>query len=964
MKSARILTILFLAFGLTLCSAVVTQAEPMGTAFTYQGHLYDANYAANGLYDFTFGLYDASANVAHNQVGTDVNVANVEVIDGYFTVELDFGDVFDGDARWLEIGVRPGELDDPNEYTTLLPWQEVMPTPYALYAERAGVGSGSDSDWMVDGNDMYSIPSGNVGIGTEFPGAKLEINGQVKITGGSPEEGRVLTSDASGLGSWQTPAASNDSDWTISGNDMYSAVSGNVGIGTNNPKGPLHIYCGNSGVVPHELSRLIIEDDFYMALQFISPSHTQQILFGDIDNYDQGYISYVHADDSMRFGTSDSLRMTIAADGDVGIGTMSPGAKLEVNGQVKITGGSPGAGKILTSDASGLGSWQTFTGGGDITAVIAGTGLNGGGTSGDVTLGVEVPFSLSYSGSGGTISAFNSGSGSAVYGNSLGSGGTSIYGASTGWQGRGVYGYSSQSGYGGYFYVDGVDGKGVYGFANSDNGYGGYFEIDSDNTGIGVYGSATGSSSYGGYFEGNAKVTGNLIVDSSIGIGANPEEKLDVRGKIEVDQKIQAHDSGGLELATDEGTTRLYIRDNGRVFIGTGGIVPKALLHVEGEETNHIAYFENSGGNDANGIAIKLRTHSDHITNRTNNFMTFYRGDDSIAGRIEGFDFDNGDWDNDYPGLPNIGFDIDLDGGSFPSCSLSGGSLPSLYPWDAGSFPTLSCTTPTWPTVDLDIDLGQTNEWTELICWALENDLQNLISVDPISLAVTVFTIPTIQGCKDGGVTYGSKGADYAEWLPKLDPNEEFSFGQIVGVHGGKISKKTKGAEQIMAISLAPVVLGNLPAEGEQENYEKVGFMGQLPVAVRGRVKVGDYIIPSALEDGTGIAVSPEKLEVKHLNKILGRAWSESKNGVFDFIDVAIGIKTNECVKILEEQAEEYAALKAENAHLRAELQSLNTRVSQMVASLEKLEEFAAVQSGINSKMVAVAVKETHNGTN
>jgi hypothetical protein len=44
-------------------------------------------------------------------------------------------------------------------------------------------------------------------------------------------------------------------------------------------------------------------------------------------------------------------------DGSVGIGTTSPGAKLEVAGQIKITGGTPGTGKILTSDASGLASW-------------------------------------------------------------------------------------------------------------------------------------------------------------------------------------------------------------------------------------------------------------------------------------------------------------------------------------------------------------------------------------------------------------------------------------------------------------------------------------------------------------------------------------------------------------------------------------------------------------------------------
>lgn len=55
--------------------------------------------------------------------------------------------------------------------------------------------------------------------------------------------------------------------------------------------------------------------------------------------------------------TQPTTKLAIKADGNVGIGTTTPGAKLEVAGQVKITGGTPGAGKVLTSDATGLATW-------------------------------------------------------------------------------------------------------------------------------------------------------------------------------------------------------------------------------------------------------------------------------------------------------------------------------------------------------------------------------------------------------------------------------------------------------------------------------------------------------------------------------------------------------------------------------------------------------------------------------
>jgi len=158
-----------LVLGLMFFLAEVIEAAPMGTAWTYQGRLIDVNVPADGLYDFEFRLF-AHPTLNSFPVGDMVEVNDLDVIDGYFTVLLDFGDkAFTGNARWLEIGVRPGDSEE--RCTILKPRQEVTPAPYAIYAENTG----NDNDWMVSDSNMYSIPTGYIGIGTTTPISKLEV---------------------------------------------------------------------------------------------------------------------------------------------------------------------------------------------------------------------------------------------------------------------------------------------------------------------------------------------------------------------------------------------------------------------------------------------------------------------------------------------------------------------------------------------------------------------------------------------------------------------------------------------------------------------------------------------------------------------------------------------------------------------------------------------------------------------
>lgn len=56
------------------------------------------------------------------------------------------------------------------------------------------------------------------------------------------------------------------------------------------------------------------------------------------------------------FGRSNAL--TLLRNGFLGLGTVAPVATIDVIGNMKITDGTEGAGKVLTSDASGLANWQ------------------------------------------------------------------------------------------------------------------------------------------------------------------------------------------------------------------------------------------------------------------------------------------------------------------------------------------------------------------------------------------------------------------------------------------------------------------------------------------------------------------------------------------------------------------------------------------------------------------------------
>ncbi len=190
------------------------------------------------------------------------------------------------------------------------------------------------------------------------------------------------------------------------------------------------------------------------------------------------------------------------------------------------------------------------------------------------------------------------------------------------------------------------------------------------------------------------------------------------------------------------------------------------------------------------------------------------------------------------------------------------------------------------------------------------------------------------------GVTYQSGSGDYAEWLPKANPADQFVPGEIVGVIKGFITKSTSGADKVMVVSTNPIVLGNMPQEENEKDYEKIAFMGQVPVKVIGNVSAGDYILPNILGSGFGTAVHPDKMKVEDFKKIVGVAWADATGAGINIVNVAVGLNTNDMSKVILEQEEKINSLQEQINSLQQQTDETYSVLSELVPGFkEALDE-------------------------
>ncbi len=185
-----------------------------------------------------------------------------------------------------------------------------------------------------------------------------------------------------------------------------------------------------------------------------------------------------------------------------------------------------------------------------------------------------------------------------------------------------------------------------------------------------------------------------------------------------------------------------------------------------------------------------------------------------------------------------------------------------------------------------------------------------------------------IEGNGGSAVAYLTTGADFAEFLPRIE-EARIGPGRIVGVHGGRISLDTTGADILLVTTDRAAFVGNMPP-GDAGHGERVAFMGQVQVWVENAVEAGDYIVPSGRHDGVGRAVAPDAIDALMAAQIVGRAWeagSEQVEGAARRVNVAVGVGAAPVSGLAQVLATSLAAQGSLIAGLQAELAALKARL-------------------------------------
>lgn len=197
---------------------------------------------------------------------------------------------------------------------------------------------------------VYSIAQSNVGIGTTTPAYPLTfantLGDKVSLWGGTASNANHygLGVQAALLQIFTPTSADNIAFGTgRSGaftERMRITGAGRVGIGTSAPAYPV------------ALNTAIVGGGFVHTLT------SNGVVLGTFANTAGGWLQTFSNHPLFLAAFNGDAALTVATNRNIGIGTTSPTALLDVNGTLRVRGGAPANGRVLTTDATGLAAWS------------------------------------------------------------------------------------------------------------------------------------------------------------------------------------------------------------------------------------------------------------------------------------------------------------------------------------------------------------------------------------------------------------------------------------------------------------------------------------------------------------------------------------------------------------------------------------------------------------------------------
>jgi hypothetical protein len=332
--------------GGTIGSVTITTADINGG--TIDGATIGGASAAAG----TFTTLNTSGAVVFNEAGADVDFrvesdtdANALFVEGSSGnvgigtsspgVKLEINEATDADCNFF-VRARGGNSKNAALYL-LTRTSGGSTSGGTIFHDGSGLAFNADSTTASE--RMRIDSSGNVGIGTSSPGQKLQVDGAALI-GSTETHTRINSTATVGLIEFNATSEGRIQQTgavplTFRNNDterMRIDSSGNVGIGTSSPAAPFEIFNASASGVMMRISNSEYDSTDTSGvnkLQFGWRNHVG----ASIDAFKDGTVNRTGFIINTEVGFNTAVEvMRIDSFGNVGIGTTSPAAKLEIGG--------------------------------------------------------------------------------------------------------------------------------------------------------------------------------------------------------------------------------------------------------------------------------------------------------------------------------------------------------------------------------------------------------------------------------------------------------------------------------------------------------------------------------------------------------------------------------------------------------------------------------------------------------